>query len=313
MNDLSERNALITGASRGIGAAIADALAETGCNLLLCARDGEALNTLATDLSRRYGVRAEWIAVDLSRSQEVERVIERAEQTFSGLDILINNAGVGLMGEVATLDVGELRYLFEVNFFAALTLIQAFVPMMRAQGEGVIVNISSIVSFFPQPLGSGYSATKYALNAMGEAADIELERDGIRVVQVYPGITATSFFQHTRLGGSGRGEEQPFLPGVPASKVARKVVEAIQRGESRVYVSWWDRVIVGIARVAPAPFRIGLTLLTRLRRGRYSHSDEGAQSRGRGAWETGRKIVLAGGVLTALVSLLVRFGRKGKV
>lgn len=296
MKDLHGRVAVVTGASRGIGAAIAEALAQEGCHLVLAARSADRLEALAERLSREYRVRALAVPTDMAEETQVRALIRRAAETFGTVDILVNNAGLGIFGAVHELRLSDLRYVFEVNFFGAVAAMQEAVPYMQRQGQGSIVNIASIVGRFPQPLGGGYSATKYALIGISGAARAELKPDGIDVIVVCPGLTETEFAQHSRVSVPGaegrRGESQAPMRGVPPERVARRVVQAIRRGEREVYVTLFDRMLVWFAWLFPGVFEFLLVLAARYRRRRFQGS--GLVRTMRGVVRSGLVLGLAG-------------------
>jgi len=279
MKELRGRVALVTGASRGIGAAIAQALAAEGCHLVLVARSQPALTALAASLTERWGVGTLPLALDLQDESQAEEMVRRAVAEFGRLDILVNNAGSGIYGDMAGVASADLRRTFDLNFFAPLAAMRAAVPHMRAQGDGVIVNIGSIVGKFPQPLGGGYSASKYALHAASGAARAELKSENIAVVLVCPGLTDTEFAAHSRISVPGledmQGERHAPLRGVPPERVARRVVRAIRRREREVYVTLFDRPVVLGAQLFPGLFEWGLLWATQIRRRRFAESLRG--------------------------------------
>ena len=274
--------ALVTGASRGIGAAIATALAAEGCHVALAARSQDAIEKLADDLRQRYGVEAIALPVDLSDESQVAAMVEAVVSRLGRLDILVNNAGVGIYGDMAALRADDLRATFAVNFFAPVAAMAAAVPYMRGQGDGVIVNVGSLVGKFPQPLGGGYSASKYALHAVSGAARAELKSDNIAVVLVCPGLTDTEFAAHSRVSVPGvedmQGERHAPLAGVPVERVARRVVKAIRRREREVYITLFDRLVVLGAQLFPALFEWGLLLATKIRRRRFAEATDRRQT-----------------------------------
>ncbi len=270
---LRGRVAVVTGASRGIGEAIADALAEEGCRLVLAARSKDRLEAVASGLRLRHGVEVFTAPTDIGDEGQARRLIETAASHFGGVDILVNNAGMGIYGTVDELHLDDLRNVFEVNFFGPLAALQAAVPIMRRSGGGTIVNVSSIVGKFPQPLGGGYTATKFALQGASGAARAELKRDNIDVVLVCPGLTDTEFSQHSRISVPGaehrQGERHSLGQGVNPARVGRRTVAAIRRGEREVYISLFDRALVWVALHFPGLFQWGLVYVTRYRRKRF--------------------------------------------
>jgi short-subunit dehydrogenase len=284
--ELKDRTAIVTGASRGIGAAVAEALAQEGCHLVLAARSEEAINVLAERLRQEYGVRTLALPVDMSDEAQVRSMVAQAEDHFGGVDILINNAGMGIYGAVDEVKMDDLRHVFDVNFFGAIAATQAVVPGMRARGGGLIVNVSSIVGKFASPLGGGYTATKYALEGASSASRAELARDKIKVIVVRPGLTETEFSQHSRVSIPGaeslQGERHAPMRGVPAQKVAKRIIRALRREEREVYVTLFDRLLVLGAETFPGLFAYALQWAALIRRRRF------AQARG----EAPEKIVI---------------------
>jgi short-subunit dehydrogenase len=276
VKELRNRTAIVTGASRGIGAAIAEVLAREGCNVVLAARSSSAVHSLADRLRVSYNVQTLAVPVDMADEQQVRDLVATAEMTFGGVDILVNNAGSGIFGAIDEVHMTDLREVFDVNFFGAVAAMQAVVPQMRRRGGGAIVNVSSIVGKFPQPLGGGYSATKYALQAVSGAARAELARDNIAVTLVCPGLTDTEFARHARVSIPGaertRGERQAPIRGVPPMRVAERTLRAIRRGEREVYITLPDRLLVWAAQTFPWLLDWGLRLAVRIRRRRFELS-----------------------------------------
>jgi short-subunit dehydrogenase len=262
--DLHGRVAIVTGASAGIGVATARALAGRGAALVLAARREERLRQLAGELAAGHAVEAIAIPTDLSEGHQIEALVQQALQRFGRVDILINNAGLGLQGDVADLPQRELRYLYDVNLHGPHLAMQAVIPHMRRQGGGAIANITSILAKVPLPsLGMtggsvGYAASKAALHALSLGARMELAGEGIRVVTVLPGVTASEFNEQflvsspgrrpdPRPGGSLMGVTQP-------EKVAQAILRGIERDQREVYVTFKDRLFVWGAGTAPALF-----------------------------------------------------------
>lgn len=278
---LRERVAVVTGASRGIGAAIAEALAAEGCRLVLAARSVDRLEEVAEGLRLRHRIEVLTVPTDISDENQARKLIEAAAGHFDTVDILVNNAGMGIYGSVDELHLDDLRHVFEVNFFGPLAAMQAAVQVMRRQGGGTVVNVSSIVGKFPQPLGGGYAATKYALQGASGAARAELKRDNIDVVLVCPGLTETEFSQHSRISVPGaehrQGERHSLGRGVASERVGRRTVKAIKRGEREVYITLFDRLLVWFATFLPGVFHWVLIYVTRYRRKRFEEGGASGQ------------------------------------
>ena len=267
------RVAVVTGASKGIGAAIAEALAAEGCRLVLAARSADRLEEMAEELRARFRVEVLSVPTDISDERQARSLIETAADHFGCVDILINNAGMGIYGAIDELNLDDLRHVFEVNFFGPLAALQAAVVLMRRQGGGTIVNVSSIVGRFPQPLGGGYTATKFALQGASGAARAELKRDNIELILVCPGLTETEFSQNSRISVPGaehrQGERHSLGRGVDPAMVGRRTVKAIRRGEREVYITLFDRFLVLAATLLPGLFQWALVYVTRYRRRRF--------------------------------------------
>ncbi len=278
MKELRGRVALVTGASRGIGAAIATALAGEGCHVALAARSEDALEKLAAELRQKFGVQTLVLPIDLSDEAQAEAMVAATVAALGRIDILVNNAGAGIYGDITALRSADLRATFDLNFFAPVAAMAAAVPHMRAQGDGVIVNIGSLVGKFPQPLGGGYSASKFALHAASGAARAELKDDNIAVVLVCPGLTDTEFAAHSRISVPGledmQGERHAPLRGVAPARVARRVVKAIRRREREVYITLFDRLVVLGAQLLPGLFEWGLLWATKIRRRRFAQAQD---------------------------------------
>ncbi len=276
---LSSRVAVVTGASKGIGAAIAEALAAEGCRLVLAARSADRLEEMAEELRARYRVEVLCVPTDISDERQARSLVETAAAHFGCVDILINNAGMGIYGAIDELNLDDLRHVFEVNFFGPLAALQEAVVLMRSQGGGTIVNVSSIVGRFPQPLGGGYTATKFALQGASGAARAELKRDNIDLILVCPGLTETEFSQNSRISVPGaehrQGERHSLGRGVEPAKVGRRTVKAIRRGEREVYITLFDRILVLAATLLPGLFQWALVYVTRYRRRRFEEGSAG--------------------------------------
>jgi NAD(P)-dependent dehydrogenase (short-subunit alcohol dehydrogenase family) len=188
--------ALVTGGSKGIGRAIAAALLESGTNVMIAGRDAASLTAAADALGthgRGSGPRIEWFAGDIRREDEARAMVDAAAARFGGLDILVNNAAVGILVETAEMTGDQWRETIETNLSGVFYCTHAAIPHLRARGGGWIVNISSLASRNPFARGAAYSATKAGLNAFGEALMQELRYDGIRVSTICPGSVQTGF------------------------------------------------------------------------------------------------------------------------
>ena len=239
---------IVTGASSGIGRATALEFARRGARLALAARSETALHEVATEI-RHHGGEAVVIPTDVTIAAQVERMTKETIRALGGIDVLVNNAGVGLNATIADASGGDVEALFRLNVLAAADAIRAVLPIMRAQQSGMIINISSVAGRIVVPRIGYYSASKFALTAIGDALPMEEGHHGIRVMNVFPGTTRSSFGKN-RLGDRGSLAHQR-VPPVPAENVARRIANAVERNQGSVYVSWIpDRLGVAVNHLA---------------------------------------------------------------
>src|SRR5258705_6964812 len=189
--ELTGKVAVVTGASMGIGEAIAKTFADHGASVVLLSRDVSRAEAARKRLG--HAERTLALSCDVRHREEIDQVINFTLKHFGRIDIWINNAGHGLIDSVAEMNMNALRDMFETNFFGAVSAMQAVLPVMKQQNEGTIINISSVAGHIPLPHSSGYSATKFALNAIGKAARIELRKRNVNVLTVCPGYVRTDF------------------------------------------------------------------------------------------------------------------------
>jgi short-subunit dehydrogenase len=247
--DLTDRRALVTGASSGIGRAVALELARRGAHVVLFARREDRLAEVAGQIERDFGRRAIPVAGDVTQAETRSRAIDIPQRELGGLDILVNNAGIAAHGRFATADPARLRPIMEVNFFAPVELTRAALPLLRQGREPIIVNIGSILGKRGCPHKSEYSASKFALQGFSEALRAELAADGIDVLVVAAGPTETEHFENLL-------EEQGELPwGDPRraapEQVAQSIVRAIERGRHELITGWRAWFWVTLNRIAP--------------------------------------------------------------
>jgi NADP-dependent 3-hydroxy acid dehydrogenase YdfG len=219
---------VVTGASSGIGAATSRLAAARGARVVLAARRRDRIESLAAELPDAVAV-----PTDVTDADQVQSMVEAAVEQYGRVDVLVNNAGQGLHVPVEQIALDDLRAVFELNVVAALAAIQAVVPVMRRQGGGSIVNVSSGTTLFTPAGTGGYAATKAALNVLSAVARAELADDGIVVSTIYPFITATEFHQVLRAGGGPAGGRRPGIEPQSADFVAEKILELVESGDEQ--------------------------------------------------------------------------------
>ena len=192
---LKGKVAIVTGASSGIGEATARELAARGASVVLASRAAGNLEVLRRGISASGGV-ALAVETDVSDRYSVEAMVGRTVEEFGSLDVLVNNAGLGLSGRIAEVRTEDVRHVFEVNTVGPLNCIQAVLPHMGEGGH--IINVSSVVGRRAIPKVGAYCASKFALNALSDALRVEVADRGIIVTSVYPGTTRTSFRENSR-------------------------------------------------------------------------------------------------------------------
>ena len=243
--NVTKKIVIITGASSGIGAATARSFAHAGARVVLAARDETKLQEVAVGLPGNPLV----VPTDIANHEAVHVLVERTIQVCGGVDILINNAGVGLAAPVAEMRREDLERAMSVNVYGPLELTQTVLPHMRARGAGQIIFVSSVVGMRALPYLSGYAATKAALDRLVESLRVELRGSGIAVTLVRPGTTRTGFSAR-RIGG---GHEQRRFKGggIPPERVAEVILAAAQKQPRVAYVKWSDRMQVLFSLLAP--------------------------------------------------------------
>src|SRR5438270_9316836 len=246
---LQNKVAVITGASMGIGEAIAKLFLQQCAKVVLCARDLE--RSKAAEQRIGGGDYTLSLLGDVSRREQVDAVVKTTLAKFGRIDIWVNNAGFGLNDAVADMDMAELRRMFDTNLFGAIECMQAVVPIMRKQGSGDIVNISSVSGHISTPYMSGYAATKHAMNAIGKAARMEMLRYNINVLTVCPGYISTDFVKNMvkgkhseRVGSSARYSVTPDV-------VADATLQGLLKRKREVIVPKFYQMVIRMYQAAP--------------------------------------------------------------
>lgn len=235
---------LVTGASSGIGRATAAALAGAGARLVLVGRDPERLAAAADETGGHA------LVADLARPGEPARVAGEAAAALGAVDVLVNNAGVGLAGPLAGSPAPRIEELVAVNLLAPLLLTRALLPGMLARGRGSVVNVSSVAGHVGVRGEAVYAATKAGLAVFTESLQQELAGTPVRVSLVSPGVVATAFFER-RGAPHARARPRP----VPPERVAAAVVEAVRRGTPSVFVPAWLALPARLHGALPGLYR----------------------------------------------------------
>jgi NAD(P)-dependent dehydrogenase (short-subunit alcohol dehydrogenase family) len=287
--DLAGARVLVTGGSRGLGLVLAREFGRHGARVAVCARDAEALDRARLDLEAR-GIPALAVPCDLTDRDQVSRMVSEVEAGLGGIDVLVNNAGIIQVGPLDSMTLEDFEAAMATNFWSAVHMAFAVLPIMRRQGGGRIVNVASIGGKISVPHLLPYSASKFALVGFSEGLRSEAGRDGIVVTTVCPGLMRTGSPRNAIFKGRHRAEYAWFaisdsLPGLTmsAERAARKIVEACRAGDAHVVLTHAAQVgdlahalapgltatvLDLVNRVLPAPGGIG----TRAARGAESES-----------------------------------------
>jgi short-subunit dehydrogenase len=252
--------ALVTGASSGIGEAIARELAGRGYALTLVARREDRLKALAAELAEQHGIEAETARADLGDAAQRDRLATALEKSGRRVDFLVNNAGFGAHGDFTRVDRERLTEMVRVNVEAVVDLTGRFLPAMAERGEGTIINIASTASFQPLPGSATYAATKAFVLSFSEAIRTEVRDKGVTVTAVCPGPVRTEF---TEVSGMGSVEDRtPGQIWMSAEEVARAAIDGASRGKRVVVPGALNRA--GALAGQHSPRSVALPLISRL-------------------------------------------------
>ncbi len=245
---LSQKTTLITGASGGIGKELADRFAAGGSNLVLVARNGAILEQLATDYRKHHDIEVTVIVQDVASLGVPQAIKQELDDREIHVDYLVNNAGFGLYGPFLETDLDQELNMIDVNIRALTEMTKRFLPAMVERGTGGILNVSSMVGFFPGPLMSVYYASKSFVLSFTEAIENEVSGSGVTVTALCPGVTATGFVDR-----AGMGKSKLFRQGkvMNAGRVADEAYAGFLRGERLIIPGIQNRVFANVPRLLP--------------------------------------------------------------
>ncbi|WMT79451.1 SDR family NAD(P)-dependent oxidoreductase [Bradyrhizobium sp. Ash2021] len=224
--NLQGKQVLITGGSSGIGYAIAEAVLAKGSNVVITGRRHDVLREAAERL--RQGGRVEYVAADVSTEEGRKTTLEFTLRALGGLDVLVNNAGGVRAGRLEDTSEAEIRAMIEVDLVAPILLTRAMLPVLRASGDGLVINVTSGIALVAAPFYATYAGVKAGLAKFGESLRREQKGEGVHVMTVYPGATDTPMMRSSRAG-----PELGFVR-EPASAVAAAVIEGIEQNAFEV-------------------------------------------------------------------------------
>ena len=243
MAELAGKSVLITGAAAGVGYHLAKQLGQAGCRLILIDQNEEGLSKVAEELTKT-GVQVGTYTADVTDKPRVETIAAEIIETCSGLDLLINNAGVGLHKELAETSREDWEKLMNVNMWGSLNFVYAFLPSMKEMQRGHIVNISSGQAFFRLPTWGAYAAVKTCVSVFSEVLHFELRKYRIKVTTVYPFMVNTGFYDQVQSETYWSRKSMELLPYYSQSpeRTARIIFRAIRKGKRVCMGSIFNRV-----------------------------------------------------------------------
>jgi short-subunit dehydrogenase len=247
--DLSGKVVVVTGASMGIGEAIARAFVDKGASVVLLSRDAGRAEAARGRIG--HSERTLALSCDVRNREEIDRVVSLTLHHFRRIDVWINNAGHGLMDSVADVDMTLCRETFDTNFFGTVACMQAALAVMKPQGSGTIINISSVAGHIPLPFHAVYSATKFAMNAFGKAARVELKHCGNNVLTVCPGYVRTDFGANAIKGMQAKTVRPSAVRGISPERVARAVFRGYVKQKREVVVPWTMHPAIKVYQLFP--------------------------------------------------------------
>ncbi len=278
MENFREKVVAITGAASGIGRALADEFAGHGAHLALADIDEEGLEQTAAKV-RRQGVDVATTTLDVSDRQAVYAWADAVVEQFGRVNVIINNAGVSVTAPIEELSYEDFEWLMSINFWGVVYGTKAFLPHLRAAGEGHIVNLSSVFGIIGVPSQAAYNAAKFAVRGFTESlrAELEIDRVNIGATSVHPGGVKTNIARSARYADDGvldrsadeiAREFDEKLAQLSPEDAARQIIAAVQKNKRRVLVGNDARAIDVLQRLFPSAYLGGLARIFRRRYGR---------------------------------------------
>ncbi|MGE3279181.1 MAG: SDR family NAD(P)-dependent oxidoreductase [Candidatus Altimarinota bacterium] len=244
-----KRTALITGATHGIGYELAREFARHGYDLFIISRHLSALQRVARELKREFGVSVDLYASDLSQHDSPQKVFSAVQKKKKKIDVLINNAGFGLFGAFDSTDLEMETNMIHLNVLGLTHLTKLFIGPMRKRRSGMILNVASVAGFMPGPLSAVYFATKAYVLSFSQAIDRELEGTGIQVSALCPGATKTGFESRSEGAQTGLFKNNPSV--MSPQEVALVAYRDFMKGKRLIIPGWTNKLQIFLLRFAP--------------------------------------------------------------
>jgi short-subunit dehydrogenase len=242
--------ALITGASKGIGKEIARELARRKYNLLLVARSGDALASLAKQLESEFGIQCQYLATDLATDEGIDKTVARCTNDIKDLSILVNNAGYGLWGRFDEMELSATNSLLRINVFLPVNLTHRLLPLLRKSEKGYILNIASTSAYQAVPKLAIYAACKSFMILFSRALRYELKNTNVSVTCVSPGTTDTNFMDAAGMHSESIRKKADKVKMQPA-EVAKTAVAGMFKGKNEVVPGWLNKLSAALIPFVP--------------------------------------------------------------